>query len=145
MKTLKKITNIFTWFLRSNVAPIDDQQNENLKKINHMSSKKFSMTLIAVAIIAFMYFASIFMLFLFPNDPHVSALVSMYKDMIVAIAAIVASLVGIQGLVDWKHNSGGYVESQNVNSVENRYIEEYLTGPKENDYTVDIEIARNKK
>jgi len=137
-----------TWYLRSGVSPsnTEDLSNiEDLKNMNHMSSRKFAMTMIAVAVIAFMYFASILFLFLFPGEPHVTALVSMYKDMIVAVASIVATLVGIQGLVDWKHNSGTKVDLQSEYSKEEKFIEEYLSGPKEEDYTLDIELSPKKK
>ncbi len=110
-----------------------------------MASRKFAMTMVAVSIIAFMYFASVVLLFLFDKDPHVTALVSMYKDMIVAIASIAATLVGIQGLVDWRHNS----DSQSVNSSnyieEKKYIEEYLSGPKDEDYELEIDLKSTQK
>jgi hypothetical protein len=140
ISNFKQIINTMTWYLRSGVTPLNskDDHNDygNLKNINHMSSKKFAMTMVSVAIIAFMYFASIVFLFFFPAEPHVSALVNMYKDMIVAIAAIVASLVGIQGLVDWKHNSSSKSDISSETIVEKS--EEYLSGPKEDDYILEI-------
>lgn len=144
LNKLKNIINGATWFLRSGVVPPNDEKNIVLKNTNHMTSRKFAMTLIAVAIVAFMYFASVIMLFFFPADPHVSALVSMYKDMIVAIATIVGTLVGIQGLVDWKYNGNSNVSQKTENTKNESYIEEYLSGPKENDYTLDIEFASNE-
>jgi hypothetical protein len=137
---IKQIVDTSTWFLRTGVAPVNSSnlENQKLKSVNHMTSRKFAMTLIAVFIVAFMYFASVIILFLFPSDPHVSALVSMYKDMIVAIAAIAGTLVGIQGLVDWKYKSSSQVE---VGS----YNEEYLASPKEEDYSLEIKNPRNKK
>jgi len=136
---LKNIIVDMTWYLRSGVAPPQAGPNylNQLKNTNHMASRKFAMTMVAVSIIAFMYFASVWLLFLLPGDPQVTALVSMYKDMIVAIASIVATLVGIQGLVDWKFNS----DSQTILSSEtqNQYIEEYMTGPKEDDYQLYVD------
>ena len=150
---LSSLGNLFrnmTWYLRSGVAPSKPNTEEirgldDLKNMNHMASRKFAMTMVAVAIIAFMYFASILFLFLFPGDPHVSALVSMYKDMIVAIASIAATLVGIQGLVDWKHNSDAQVSNISNYSETKDYVEEYLSGPKEDDYKLDIELISKKK
>lgn len=140
LSNLKHIIDNVTWYLRSGVAPSnlknDNVDFGNLKNMNHMSSKKFAMTMVSVAVIAFMYFASIVFLFFFPSEPHVSALVNMYKDMIVAIAAIVASLVGIQGLVDWKYNSKSNVDISS--ETEHDKIEEYLSGPKEDDYSLEI-------
>lgn len=147
LSNLKILLNNMTWYLRSGIAPSktsNKYQTDKLKNINHMSSKKFAMTMVAVAVIAFMYFASIMFLFFFSNDPHVSALVSMYKDMIVAIAAIVASLVGIQGLVDWKHNSSSSADVSSESIVET-IKEEYLSGPKEDDYTLDIEDIKKPR
>jgi hypothetical protein len=69
----------------------------------------------------------------------------MYKDMIVAIASIVATLVGIQGLVDWKFNSDSNVSITSEYVKQENYSEEYLSGPKENDYTLDLEIVSRKK
>ena len=128
-----------TWFLRSGVAPkgAEGRQLERLKDVNHMASKKFAMTMVAVGIIAFMYFSSLVFLFFFPSDPHVSAIVSMYKDMIVAIASIVATLVGIQGIVDWKYDSSS--NSSNLSETYNENTNQILTSnTKEDDYTTTI-------
>lgn len=134
------ITNFIkdsTWFLRTGIAPHDATNDlESLKDMNHMTSKKFAMTMIAISIIAFMYFSSVFILFLFPNDPHVSALVSMYKDMIVAVASIAATLVGIQGLVDWKHTSNS--SSSNISQTINEEIKTNTNNAKEEDYTTTL-------
>jgi hypothetical protein len=135
---IKNFVADYTWFLRSGIAPKNSSPSdiENLKNMNHMSSKKFAMTIIAISIVAFMYFSSIFILFLFPNDPHVSAVVSMYKDMIVSVASIAATLVGIQGLVDWKHNSSS---SSNISSQTiNEEIKTNTNNAKEEDYTTTI-------
>lgn len=142
---IKKILNNATWFLRTGVVPSNAKYEKNLSDLNHMTSKKFAMTMIAVAVVAFMYFASILFLFFFDGDPHVSALVSMYKDMIVAIATIVGTLVGIQGLVDWKHNSSTSIEQKSESNISKNYVEEYLSGPKEDDYILDIEFVSRKK
>jgi hypothetical protein len=138
---LKSIVDGATWFLRSGVTP-PNSFDEGLKDLNHMSSRKFAMTMIAVSVIAFMYFASVMLLFLLPGDPHVTALVSMYKDMIVAVASIVATLVGIQGLVDWRHNS----DSQTSLSSTTEFVkkEEYLSGPKEEDYTLTLDVSKKQ-
>jgi hypothetical protein len=148
LSNLKNLFTNMTWYLRSGIAPSRIQKNDfnfqKLKNINHMSSKKFAMTMVAVSIIAFMYFASVLFLFLLPNDPQVSGLVNMYKDMIVAIAAIVASLVGIQGLVDWKYN--GSSDVVNISETSKEIItEEYLSGPKEEDYILEIEPEKNRR
>lgn len=141
---LKNILTDMTWYLRSGVAPAQAKLEtlRDLKDMNHMASRKFAMTMVAVSIIAFMYFASVMLLFLLPGDPHIAALVSMYKDMIVAVASIVATLVGIQGLVDWKHNSDTKVESRSETITENQYTEEYLSGPKEDDYQLEVKMYK---
>lgn len=144
MDKIKAIVDGATWFMRSGVAPNKQlTHSEDLKSLNHMTSRKFAMTMVAVSVIAFMYFASVVFLFLLKGDPHVSALVNMYKDMIVAIASIVATLVGIQGLVDWKYNSDSNVSSSS--SSEFIVQEEYLSGPKEEDYSLDINVVSNIK
>lgn len=146
LNNFKSLITSMTWYLRSGVSPDPNNLNSTnvrkLKNMNHMASRKFAMTMVAISVIAFMYFASVFLLFFFNDDPHVSALVSMYKDMIVAVASIAATLVGIQGLVDWKHQSGGTVSHTTENINEERHVEEYLSGGKEDDYTLDIEIAK---
>lgn len=102
-----------------------------------MASKKFAMTMVAVGVIAFMYFSSLIFLFFFPSDPHISAIVSMYKDMIVAVASIVATLVGVQGLVDWKYDSSS--SASNVSETYNENTNKILTtNAKEDDYTTTI-------
>lgn len=138
-KSVKNIILDATWYLRSGVAPpkIDISNSDFLKNINHMSSKKFAMTMVAIGVVAFMYFASVLLLFIFPADPHVSALVSMYKDMIVAIAAIAGTLVGIQGLVDWRHNSSSSAELSSE-SIKQDICEKKTNNAKEDDYEIDI-------
>jgi hypothetical protein len=135
---LKGIINDMTWYLRSGITPSTKNVSnlEELKNMNHMASKKFAMTMVAVAIIAFMYFASVLFLFLLPGDPFVSALVNMYKDMIVAVASIVATLVGIQGLVDWRHNSDSkvslsseYIKEEVDQKIVEQYAEKYKDDP----------------
>ena len=124
-----------TWFLHNGVAPknAEPHQLSELKDVNHMTSKKFAMTMVAVGIIAFMYFSSLVFLFFFPSDPHISAIVSMYKDMIVAIAAIVATLVGVQGIVDWKYDSSS--SSSNLSETYKENSNQTLTSnAKEDDY-----------
>lgn len=141
---LKTFINGATWFLRSGISPVNASKKtkKRLEDLNHMTSKKFAMTMTAVGVIAFMYFISVIFLFFFPADPHVTALVSMYKDMIFAVATIVGTLVGIQGFVDWKRNSDDYtsLESQSIVEDKNEQIteERYLSGPKEDDYTTDL-------
>jgi len=128
-----------TWFIRSGVAPkgAEGSQLKKLKDVNHMASKKFAMTMVAVGIIAFMYFSSLVFLFFFPSDPHISAIVSMYKDMIVAIASIVATLVGVQGIVDWKYDSSS--ASSNLSETYNENSNQTLTSnTKEDDYSTTI-------
>jgi hypothetical protein len=127
------------WFLQSGVAPknAEPHQLAKLKDVNHMASKKFAMTMVAVGVIAFMYFSSLIFLFFFPSDPHISAIVSMYKDMIVAVASIVATLVGVQGLVDWKYDSSS--SASNVSETYNENTNKILTtNAKEDDYTTTI-------
>lgn len=144
LSRLKSVLTDMTWYLRSGVAPVraNSSSVKNLKDLNHMASRKFAMTMVAVSIIAFMYFASVLLLFLLPGDPQVTALVNMYKDMIVAVASIVATLVGIQGLVDWKHNSDTKTTNTNETITQNQYTEEYLSGPKEDDYQLEVKMYK---
>jgi hypothetical protein len=136
---IKNIINSATWFLRTGVYPkkTPAYMINNYKDMNHLSSKKFAMTMIAISIIAFMYFASVGLLFLFPNDPHVTALVSMYKDMIVAIAAVAGTLVGIQGMVDWKHNSSSDTNLKSE-TLKEKKIEKLTNNAKEDDYKTTV-------
>lgn len=139
LKNLKNLMLDATWYLRSGVAPSKTNSDDfdYLKNVNHMNSKKFAMTMVAIGIVAFMYFTSVLFLFIFPADPHVSALVSMYKDMIIAIATIAGTLVGIQGLVDWKHNSSSSVGLNSENLKQELY-ERKTNNAKEEDYEIDI-------
>jgi len=138
-RSVKNIILDATWYLRSGVAPpkADLGNNDDLKNVNHMTSKKFAMTMVAIGVVAFMYFASVLLLLVFPADPHVSALVSMYKDMIVAIAAIAGTLVGIQGLVDWKYNSGSSAQLSSE-SIRQEVSEKKTNNAKEQDYEINI-------
>jgi hypothetical protein len=126
-----------TWFLHSGIAPSNVNQviKTDLEKLNHMTSKKFAMTMVAIGVIAFMYFSSVACLFLFKGDPHVTALVNMYKDMIIAVASIAATLVGIQGLVDWKYNSNSSVDSNSKTIVED-ITSKLTSNVKDDDYDI---------
>lgn len=137
-KLFQNVKNL-TWFLHSGVAPknVPSRYKQNLEDINHMSSKKFAMTMVAISIIAFMYFASVAILFLFKGEPHVTALVNMYKDMIISVASIAATLVGIQGLVDWKHNSSSSAEISSE-YIKEEIIENLTNNAKEEDYEITI-------
>jgi hypothetical protein len=137
-KLFQNVKNL-TWFLQSGVAPknVPYRYRQKLEDINHMSSKKFAMTMVAISIIAFMYFASVGILFLFKGEPHVTALVNMYKDMIISVASIAATLVGIQGLVDWKHNSSSSAEISSE-YIKEEIIENLTNNAKEEDYEITI-------
>jgi hypothetical protein len=138
---LKKILMAFSLFRPPNLNE-SSGRNYDMNSSGHLSSRKFAMTLIAVSIVAFMYFASITLLFFFPGDPHVSALVSMYKDMIVAIAAIAGTLVGIQGLVDWKYNSRSNTHIGNRDENDFEDDSEYIGEGKEDDYSIKIKKSK---
>ena len=137
------ITNLLTkfkkatWFLNSGIAPngVSEKNKIKYQDMNHMESKKFAMTMIAIGVIAFMYFSSVAFLFFFKSDPHVAALVSMYKDMIVAVASIAATLVGIQGLVDWKYSSLSSVESKSE-TIKEEIVNILSKNTKEEDYDI---------
>ena len=126
-----------TWFIHTGVAPksVKAYNKSKLEDINHMESKKFAMTMIAIAVIAFMYFSSVAFLLIFKTDPQVTALVNMYKDMIVAVASIAATLVGIQGLVDWKYKSETMAESKSE-TIKEEVISILTKNTKEDDYDI---------
>jgi hypothetical protein len=126
-----------TWFLNSGVSPdgVSEDKKKELSDVNHMESKKFAMTMIALSVIAIMYFSSVCFLFVFKQDPQVAALVSMYKDMIVAVASIAGTLVGIQGLVDWKYNSSSAVDVKSE-TIKQEILQTLTHNTKEEDYDI---------
>lgn len=135
IKLLKNAAMTAVSFLSNNQVPPNTKPTDfkRLKSTNHMESKKFYIVLTSVAILAFFYFSSIFILFFLPNVPEfVSGFVTIFSKTIEILAVIIASYVGAQAVVDLKYASSSDAELKTENiKKEVTFIH---TNAKEDDY-----------
>ena len=126
-------------YLNSSQAPpnVSQEDQERLKSVNHLESKKFYIVLTSVIILAFFYFSSVGLLFLAPAVPELlTGFVTIFSKTIEILAIIIASYVGAQAVVDLKYNSASKA------SVEGNFNTEYIkeevtviqTNAKDDDY-----------
>lgn len=143
MNRIKNIILTTTSFLKDSTTPPNTPTGdiEMIGQINHLKSRKFFMTFVSVAILIFFYFSSVAILFFFSDtqDIQINAFVVIFSKVIEILAIIIGLFLGAQTAVDLKYNSNSSAsisnESQNIK--EYVVIEEYLSGPKEDDYTLD--------
>jgi hypothetical protein len=152
---INRISNFFktvSAFLQNDEIPpvpsnSSNEELENLANTNHLKSKKFFIVFTSSLMLAFFYFSSVFILFLLPEMPEIIAgYVTIFSRTIEVFSLIVGVYLGIQAAIDFKISSGTNTNySSNVENItEKIYTEEYLSGPKEKDYEVDISIIPKK-
>lgn len=115
---------------------------EDLSKVNFLASKKFYVVFCSVIILAFFYIGSIFVLFLTAASPTLTLpFVSIFTETIKILAVIIASYLGVQTVLDYRMQSNSSVDLKGEQkfSKEEIHIEEYLSGPKEDDYKLEID------
>ena len=124
-------------FLSNNQVPPNTpaQDVDRLKSINHMESKKFFIVLMSVAILAFVYFISIGIMFLLPHEApeFVSGFVTIFSKTIEILAIIIASYVGAQAAVDLKYSSKSSASLEGVTETIDE-VTVIQTNTKEDDY-----------
>lgn len=93
---------------------------EEMRKTNHLASKKFFIVSTSFLGLCFFYFASVAILFFLPPDNRdlVSGYVTIFTKTIEVLAIIIAAYLGVQAVVDLKYNSSSSVSNETIKSIE---------------------------
>jgi hypothetical protein len=109
-------------FLNTGVVPPNTPLpvREQMKKINHFSSRKFFIVFTSFLGLCFFYFASVAILFLLPQNGTeiISGYVTIFTKTIEVLAIIIAAYLGVQAVVDLKYNSSSTVIDETIKSIE---------------------------
>jgi hypothetical protein len=111
-------------FLHNGIAPPNTPLplREEMKKTNHLSSRKFFIVFTSFLGLCFFYFASVAILFLFPQNGTelISGYVTIFTKTIEVLAVIIAAYLGVQAVVDLKYNSNSSASSsfESIKSIE---------------------------
>jgi len=122
------------------------QYVEEMKSINFLRSKKFFVVFSSIIMLLLFFGVSTFILFLTAplSATITSSFVTIFVETLKIFAIIISAYLGLQAAIDFKFNSDSSVTSENRTEYEEskntvHYIEEYLSGPKEEDYIVVLE------
>jgi hypothetical protein len=142
-------------FLQKGKAPDNcpPELRKAMEDANHFSSKKFFIIFTSVLMVAFVYYSSIFILFLFPKEfgTHIAAYVTIFSETMKIFGLIIATYLGVQTVADFSFNSSssasieGEAQSETSISEENKNVnlnENILTNnSKEDDYNIsEVEV-----
>lgn len=137
---LGNIAKTATSFLQTGIAPPNTPENLKLtlEQTNHLQSKKFFIVFSCFLILGFFYFTSVAILFMLPLVPEIiSGYVTIFSKTIEVVSIVVAAYLGVQGIVDLKYNSSSSVINESISRSEKiTIVQEYLSGPKEEDYKI---------
>lgn len=146
---VKDAINIFktaTSFLQSGVTPPNtpENQQDELSTINFLKSKKFFIVFSSIIALSLFFVSSTFILYIFPQDAtKVTGFIAIFTKTIELLSLIVSFYLGIQTVLDYKVNSSSstnvnadIVSNQTYNKTE--ITMEYLTGGKEDDYSLTV-------
>lgn len=132
--SIKNIANNLTWWARKGAIPTgikDPAVKEALGAINHFSSSKFTLCIIAVIIIVLGFLFATTMLFFLPKESYTS-FVTIHHDFYVVLALIISVMLGASGLVTISNN--------NSSSVSTSALSEILTSKEEKMETLNENI-----
>jgi hypothetical protein len=139
-KVLGNIAKTATSFLQTGIAPPNTPDNLKLtlEQTNHLQSKKFFIVFSCFLILGFFYFTSVAILFMLPSVPEIiSGYVTIFSKTIEVVSIVVAAYLGVQGIVDLKYHSSSSVINESISRSEKiTIVQEYLSGPKEDDYKI---------
>jgi hypothetical protein len=140
-------------FLQKGKAPDNcpPELRKAMEDANHFSSKKFFIIFTSVLMVAFVYYSSIFILFLFPKEfgTHIAAYVTIFSETMKIFGLIIATYLGVQTVADFSFNSSSSAslqgETQNEKTFEEKDVnvnENILTNnAKEDDYNIsEVEV-----
>jgi len=144
LTNLKNIFSTASAFLQTGKIPPNTPKylENDLSAMNHLKSRKFFIVFTSILFLAFFYFSSVGIFFILPDIPEkITGYVTIFSKTIELLSLIVAVYLGVQTALDFKINSGTSTnyDTKNENINKNIKIEEYLSGPKEDDYTLYIE------
>lgn len=94
------------------------------KATNHLLSKKFTITLIALAIMVSLFFSSTVFLFFLPSDIALNSFVVLFSKTVEVISIIIAVMVGGESMIGLRYNSGSSVAIQNISQQLDQNINE---------------------
>lgn len=112
-------------FLKTGEVPSNTpvEHIDQLKSINHLSSKKFYIVTTSFVALCFFYFVSVGILFLLPQHTElIGGYVTIFTKTIEVLAIIIASYLGVQAVVDFKYNSSSQLTTQATASNEEKTI-----------------------
>ena len=132
-------------FLQTGVAPPNTpaQHIPELSKRNHLSSKKFFVVFVSVAILCLFFYSSVSIMFFLPRTPEIiTGFVTLFTKTSEILAIVISTYLGVQAAVDFKINSGSNVSmnnnsqtsTQNLNQTITETITVIHTNQKEDDY-----------
>jgi hypothetical protein len=131
-------------FLSSNKVPPNTPLSvrEEVKRMNHLASRKFFIVSTSFLGLCFFYFASVAILFFIPTNASemISGYVTIFTKTIEVLAIIIAAYLGVQAVVDLKYNSDSKQSFETVSSIEKidekviqettvKYAEKYKDDP----------------
>lgn len=100
---------------------------------SHLTSKKVLLSFTGIIIISFCFYSTVGLLFKAAlikstvSEALIYSIVSLFKDFIVAISAIVFALCGIDGILNWKYGSASQALTEAIKSTSDENIHETIT------------------
>lgn len=135
-------------FLQLGKSPINCPSDikKRIEDTSHFSSKKFFIIFTSLLILAFVFYSSVFILFLFPKDfqPHITAYVTIFSETMKVFGLIIATYLGVQSVADFAFNSSSNVSNnsetinQSTQETKNENVQEQIlsNNAKEDDYNI---------
>ena len=140
-------------FLTNGKAPPNTPASlkKQMEDTNHLSSKKFFIIFTSVLMVAFVYYSSIFILFLFPKEfgTHITAYVTIFSETMKIFGLIIATYLGVQTVADFSFNSSSSASLQGETQDEKTFEEKdvnvneniFTNNAKEEDYNIsEVEV-----
>jgi hypothetical protein len=106
-------------FLQTGAVPpgTPPSMEEQMKKTNHLASKKFFVVGVSFLILGFFYFASVCILFLLPQQSElIGGYVTIFTKTIEVLAIIIASYLGVQAAIDFKYGSNSNTNFETIST-----------------------------
>ena len=126
-------------FLQNGVAPpgTSPEQQQEMENTNHLTSKKFFITLSGFVILGVFYASSIAVLFSLCKNPELTvAFSAMFAKTVEVFATIMAVYVGGQAIVDLKYNSSSSsTTEQKAQTID--ITQRIIGNEKEHDYVLE--------
>jgi DNA segregation ATPase FtsK/SpoIIIE-like protein len=102
-------------------------------------SKKLSMALAAMGINAAAYWTEVQYLYSFVTPEHINAFIGLSRDFHWVTASIIMAYLGVQGALDWRHNSSTAI-SQAANFVSEKIDKKEVIDETVKNLDVHVEV-----